>query len=143
MSTAPTVISTVAALRAHVAARRKSGATLALVPTMGALHDGHLDLVRLAKSKASDVVVSIFVNPKQFAPHEDFDRSSPPARSRQRQADPRSASAPSGHPPQPKCIRPASPPKSTWLAQRSASKPISARTFSVASRPYAANSSAR
>lgn len=74
MSNAPAIVSTVASLRTHIAQIRASGGTVALVPTMGALHDGHLDLVRLAKTKASHVVVSIFVNPKQFAPHEDFDR---------------------------------------------------------------------
>jgi pantoate--beta-alanine ligase len=62
----------VAALRARVSAWRKAGESVALVPTMGALHDGHLALVDAAKSRAKRVVVSIFVNPRQFAPSEDF-----------------------------------------------------------------------
>jgi pantoate--beta-alanine ligase len=65
---------TLIALRDQVAALRRGGARLAFVPTMGALHEGHLDLVRHAKTLADKVVVSIFVNPLQFAPSEDLDR---------------------------------------------------------------------
>src|SRR5262245_50894493 len=68
----PRVVSNVAALRRAVATLRRGGATVALIPTMGALHDGHLALVRLARKRARRVVVSIFVNPTQFAPNEDF-----------------------------------------------------------------------
>jgi pantoate--beta-alanine ligase len=63
---------TVPALRRAVDSLRKRKATIALVPTMGALHDGHVALVRLARRRADRVVVSIFVNPTQFAPTEDF-----------------------------------------------------------------------
>jgi pantoate--beta-alanine ligase len=63
---------TVPILRRAVDNLRKRKATIALVPTMGALHDGHVSLVRMAKRRASRVVVSIFVNPTQFAPTEDF-----------------------------------------------------------------------
>jgi pantoate--beta-alanine ligase len=68
----PPVIRTVKNLRPAIGRFRKAGDTVALIPTMGALHAGHLALVRLARRKAKRVVVSIFVNPAQFAPHEDF-----------------------------------------------------------------------
>jgi pantoate--beta-alanine ligase len=66
------IVRTVAALRAHVRVWRERGETVALVPTMGALHEGHLSLVRMARVQADRVVASVFVNPKQFGPKEDF-----------------------------------------------------------------------
>ena len=59
-------------LSALSAAWHRAGETVALVPTMGFLHEGHLSLVRIAKRKARRVVVSVFVNPTQFGPNEDF-----------------------------------------------------------------------
>jgi len=68
------IVSTVNALRARVSDWRRERLRIALVPTMGALHAGHLSLVEAIRKRADKVVVSIFVNPAQFALHEDFDR---------------------------------------------------------------------
>ncbi len=70
----PDVSTTVSDLRHRVAQWRNAGEAVALVPTMGALHEGHLSLVRLGRSRARRTVTSIFVNPTQFAPTEDFDK---------------------------------------------------------------------
>ena len=66
------VIDTVAKLREQVAAARATGKRIGLVPTMGYLHAGHLSLVHAARRECAVVVMSIFVNPKQFGPQEDF-----------------------------------------------------------------------
>jgi pantoate--beta-alanine ligase len=72
MARRPRTLSKLAPLRRAIAHYRDAGERVALVPTMGALHAGHLALVRRAQRRARRVVVSIFVNPAQFAPHEDF-----------------------------------------------------------------------
>ena len=72
MTDSPLIFRTVAELRRAVAQWRAAGETIALVPTMGALHAGHLALIAQARRRARRVVVSIFVNPAQFAPTEDF-----------------------------------------------------------------------
>jgi pantoate--beta-alanine ligase len=66
------IVRTLPALRRALDGLRAKKGTVGLIPTMGALHDGHVSLVRLAKRRAAKVVVSIFVNPAQFAPTEDF-----------------------------------------------------------------------
>ena len=65
---------TVKGLREIVKGWRTAGQTVGLIPTMGALHDGHLALVKIAKQRCDRAVTSIFVNPAQFAPNEDFDK---------------------------------------------------------------------
>jgi len=68
----PIVVDTVFALRTAIRGWRRDGLSVAMVPTMGALHDGHISLVRTALATADRCIVSIFVNPAQFAPTEDF-----------------------------------------------------------------------
>ncbi len=67
------IVRTIADLRSHIAGWRKAGERVGLVPTMGALHDGHLALAKAARAECDRVVATIFVNPKQFAPNEDLD----------------------------------------------------------------------
>jgi pantoate--beta-alanine ligase len=67
------IVTTVAEVRARVAQARAAGKTIGFVPTMGALHEGHLALIRRARAECGCVVVSIFVNPTQFAPGTDFE----------------------------------------------------------------------
>jgi pantoate--beta-alanine ligase len=68
------VVNTITELRQTLAALRQAGRTIGLVPTMGCLHEGHLALVKRARAEADFTVVSIFVNPTQFGPNEDFSK---------------------------------------------------------------------
>ncbi len=68
------LLTTIADLRRHLAGERRAGRRVALVPTMGYLHEGHLALVDAAREEAEVVVLSLFVNPLQFQPGEDFER---------------------------------------------------------------------
>ncbi len=70
----PAVVAEIEPLRAAIAGARRKGQTIGLVPTMGALHDGHRSLIEAARGQNDFVVVSIFVNPTQFGPNEDLKR---------------------------------------------------------------------
>ncbi|ASS75267.1 pantoate--beta-alanine ligase [Tumebacillus algifaecis] len=68
------IVHTIQEIRKYVREQRAKGHTIGFVPTMGYLHDGHLSLLRAAKAQCETVVMSIFVNPLQFGPNEDFER---------------------------------------------------------------------
>ncbi|MDP6554178.1 MAG: pantoate--beta-alanine ligase [Pirellulaceae bacterium] len=70
----PRLIRTVDELRAVVASERQLGNRIGLVPTMGALHEGHLSLAKISNQECDTTIVTIFINPQQFAPHEDLDK---------------------------------------------------------------------
>lgn len=73
MFKSPILVRTLGDLRAELLPHRRAGRTIGFVPTMGALHDGHVSLVEISKAKSDVTVASIFVNPTQFAPGEDLD----------------------------------------------------------------------
>ena len=72
------IAKTIEEVRSHIKAARSKGKKIALVPTMGALHIGHTSLIDRAVKECDYVVVSIFVNPTQFVPGEDFENAAAP-----------------------------------------------------------------
>ena len=67
------IVTTIMGMRNVVAGWRKQQATVGLVPTMGGLHDGHISLIELARKRVDRVIATLFVNPAQFSPNEDFE----------------------------------------------------------------------